>query len=126
MPNDYPKGFGDKSVMHQAEIKAALIRKKQLDVRMQTWQEKPQHGAFMRQMKEIGADMKGTFGWLKSCALDPFSEAYICAAQEMGIFTKFHEKNILHNSNDAACRICKKTDETIFHILSGCDSLAKR
>ena len=75
---------------------------------------------------EIGADMKGTFGWLKSCALDPFSEAYICAAQEMGIFTKFHEKNILHNSNDAACRICKKTDETIFHILSGCDSLAKR
>ena len=125
-PIDYPKGFSDKSVMHQAKAKASLIRKKQLDERMQKWQEKPQHGAFMRQMKEIGADMKGTFGWLKSCALDPFSEAYICAAQEMGIFTKFHEKNILHNSNDAACRICKKTDETIFHILSGCDSLAKR
>ena len=64
---------------------------------MQKWQEKPQHGAFMRQMEEIGAEMKGTVGWLntKQFALDLFSESYICAAQEMAIFTKFHKKNII-------------------------------
>ena len=50
------------------------------------------------------------------------------AAQEMALFTKYHEKNILHVSNDATCRICKTNgcNETIYHILAGCDSLAKR
>ena len=50
------------------------------------------------------------------------------AAQEMALFTKYHEKKILNVSNDATCRICKNMscDETIYHILAGCDSLAKR
>ena len=92
------------------------------------WQEKPQHGAYLRQLTEVGADVKASFGWLKNCFLDPFSEAYVCAAQELAIFTKYHEKNILHVHNDSTCRICrdKSSDETIYHILAGCDSLAKR
>ena len=34
----------------------------------------------------------------------------------------------LHVSNDSTCRICRKDgcDETIYHLLAGCDSLAKR
>ena len=50
------------------------------------------------------------------------------AAQEMALFTKVHEKNILKVRNDATCRVCRVqgNDETIYHILSGCDSLAKR
>ena len=78
-------------------------------------------------MKEIGADLKESFGWLKRCLLDPFSEAYICAAQEMALFTKYHERHILKVRNDSICRICrdKDSEETIYHILSGCDRLAK-
>ena len=46
----------------------------------------------------------------------------------MALFTKFHEKNILKVHNDATCRVCRiqGNNETIYHILSGCDSLAKR
>ena len=59
---EYPKGFHDKSVMRQAKTKAALIRKAILENRKEKWQEKPQHGAFLRQLGEIGADMKESFG----------------------------------------------------------------
>ena len=46
----------------------------------------------------------------------------------MALFTKYHERNILKTHNDVTCRICRKpgSEETIYHILSGCDSLAKR
>ena len=72
--------------------------------------------------------MKESFGWLNKCFLDPFSEGYIMAAQEMALFTKYHERYILKTHNDSICRVCRLqgNDETIYHILSGCDSLAKR
>ena len=110
------------------ENKSCHCEKKQLEGRINVWQSKPQHGAYLRQLKEIGADIKESFGWLKKCFLDPFTESYICAAQEMALFTKYHEKNILRVHNDSTCRICKKSDsvETIYHILSACDSLAKK
>ena len=81
--------------MHQAKTKAALIKKAILEKRKDKWQEKPQHGAFLRQLGEIGADMKESFGWLTKCFIDPASEGYIFAAQEMALFTKFHERYIL-------------------------------
>ena len=58
--------------------------------------------------------------------MDPSLEGFICAAQELALFTRFHEKHILKTRNDDACRICKKEPETIFHILAGCGVLAKR
>ena len=127
-PIEYPKGFFDKSTLHQAKVKSALLKKKLLERRLKDWQEKPQHGAFARQLTQVGAAIKESFGWMNGCFLDPFSEAYVMAAQEMALFTKYHERNILHVSNDATCRVCKKNgcDETIYHILAGCDSLAKK
>ena len=46
----------------------------------------------------------------------------------MALFTKYHERYILKVSNDSTCRVCRDSekDETIYHILAGCDSLAKR
>ena len=115
-------------MLHQAKCKAALFKRKLLEGRIKTFKEKSQHGAYLRQMVEIGADVKESFGWLKKCFLDPFSEGYICAAQEMALFTKYHEKHILKVHGDSSCRICKdgSSEETIYHILAGCDSLAKR
>ena len=114
--------------MHQAKTKAAFIKKAILERTKEKWQEKPQHGAFLRQLGEIGADMKESFGWLTKCFIDPASEGYIFAAQEMALFTKFHERYILKLSDDSTCRVCRDQDknETIYHILAGCDSLAKR
>ena len=127
-PIELPEKFFEKPVLQQARIKAALTKKNLQTKRIKNWQEKPQHGAYLRQLGEVGADVKASLGWLKNCFLDPFSEAYVCAAQEMALFTKSHECKILHVHNDPSCRICrdKSHDETIYHILAGCDSLAKR
>ena len=57
-PIEYPKGFYDKPVLCQAKIKAAIVKKKQLEGRINVWQNKPQHGAYLRQLKEIGADIR--------------------------------------------------------------------
>ena len=95
-----PMFFFDKPVLYQ-------VKKKLIERRLSNWVEKPQHGAFARQLKQISAPVKKSFGWMSSCFLDPFSETCIMAAQEMALFTKYREKNILHVSNDATCRICK-------------------
>ena len=125
---DLLKGVDEKPILHQAKIKAAIAKSGYIEHRIKKWVEKPQHGAYMRQLIEGGANVKESFAWLNRCFLDPFTESYILAAQEMALFTKHHEKYILKTHADATCRICRKqdTDETIYHILSGCDALAKR
>ena len=120
------KDFEKKSILHQARIKAELCRKRLLDNRLDAWKGKPQHGAYLRMLIESNADVKQSLDWLKRCHLSPHTEGYVCAAQEMAIFTKYHEKNILHTHLDDSCRVCRSQPETIFHLLSGCDVLAKR
>ena len=112
--------------MSQARIKASLMKQALSSAREQSYRDKPQHGAFVRLLEESDADLKLSMAWLKNCYLDPHTESYICAAQELALFTRYHEKHILKNSNDDRCRICKKDPETIFHILGACDALAKR
>ena len=88
---------------------------------------KPQHGAFIRRLESIpGVDLGGSFAWLSACHLVPHSESYIFAAQELALFTRYHEKHILKSRNDDLCRVCRSEPETISHILFGCDQLAKR
>ena len=36
------------------------------------------------------------------------------------------EKNIIKNRDSDECRVCHKESETTFHILAGCDTLAKK
>ena len=56
----------------------------------------------------------------------PQTESYIFAAQELALFTRWHERNILKKQVSDLCRVCMKKSETMSHILSGCDSLAKK
>ena len=53
-----PKDFEEKAVLHQAKIKAAIAKNGYTEQRMKNWEEKPQHGAYMRQLRENGADIK--------------------------------------------------------------------
>ena len=58
--------------------------------------------------------------------MDVHSEGYLCAAQELALFTQYHEKYIIKSREDDYCRVCNQEPETIFHILAGCGLLAKR
>ena len=48
------------------------------------------------------------------------------AAQELALFTRWHGRNILKKQVDDKCRVCHAKPETMSHILSGCDTLAKK
>ena len=46
---DYPKGFFDKSTLHQAKVTSALLKKKLLERRLKDWQEQGRiHGHQLR------------------------------------------------------------------------------
>ena len=123
---ELPENFREKPFMTQGRIRAKAIKVAISKTRSSAYLTKPQHGAFARLLEESDADVKKSMAWLKKCHLDPHTESYIAGAQEMAIITKFHEKHILKNSSDDLCRICKNSQETIFHILGACDILAKR
>ena len=122
---EWPADLENKSVLRQAKVKASYMRELMARRRFDTWKGKPQHGAFLRLLEESEADVKASLGWLKRCHLDPYTEGFICAAQELGLFTRYHEMHILKTRNDDRCRVCRSEQETIFHILAGCDVLAK-
>ena len=80
----------------------------------------------MKLLEERELHVKQSLVWMNKVHLDAYSEAYICAAQELALITRYHEKNILKNRTDDRCRICQNETETVFHILAGCGVLSKR
>ena len=87
---------------------------------------KPQHGILFRQITERNFDIKSSLAWMQKCHLSPQSESYICGMQKLAIFTRWHEHHIVKCRESDLCRICHKESETTFHILAGCDTLAKK
>ena len=124
---EYPPGFHEKPVMTQGRIKAGCVRDSLTEKHLIAWKAKPQHGAFMTKLESLReVDLRGSFAWLNKCHLDPHSESFIFAAQELALFSRYHEMNILRNRDDDSCRVCGSMPETISHILFGCNPLAKR
>ena len=121
-----PENLESKSLLAQARVVACTMRESIAGMRALSYKEKPQHGAYMKLLEGHQLNLKKSFLWMSKCHIDPSLESYICAAQELALFTRYHERHILKSRQDNACRICSKEPETIFHILSGCGVLAKR
>eukprot|EP00957_Ditylum_brightwellii_P077452 5885083-Ditylum_brightwellii.AAC.1 len=87
--------------------------------------EKPLHGKFFCQQAEIPqVDMEQSHLWLRQAQLWPETEAAICAAKEQTMVTNHIWKEIFKQDVDPLCRLCRKENETISHIVSGCEMLA--
>ena len=123
---ELPSKFEDKPLLVQGCMVAGAMNKSIQESRLRSWKNKPQHGAYIKLLESSGLDCKKSLGWMKHIHLDARSEGYLCAAQELALFTRYHEKYIIKSRLDDYCRICKKESETIFHILAGCGILAKR
>ena len=121
-----PSNIQDKPILRQAKIVADKFKEALHKDKLEKFLSKPQHGVFFRQMKANDLNVKKSLSWLDKCHLSPQSEGYICAMQELAIFTKWHEVHILKKSTSDKCRICGKEPETTTHLLAGCDVLAKK
>ncbi|CAH2093004.1 unnamed protein product [Euphydryas editha] len=101
-------------------IKSAIIKKK-----IQVWKSKPLHNQFYKLVLEKNnIDKDLSFRWLKKQLVSPILEATVFAIQDQSIITKQFERDITKKSTDGKCRICAEKDETIQHIVSGCEKLA--
>ena len=54
------------------------------------------------------------------------TESFIVAAQNQSIRKNLVNARIDKSQGDSLCRMCRKVDESIDHIVSGCSKLAQK
>ena len=121
-----PNNLNDRSVIKQAKVIAGKAKCAFQKQRYDACLNKPQHGVYFKLLEDTTISKKGSLSWMAKAHMSPQSEAYIFAAQELALFTHWHERHILKKSTSDLCRVCQNRPETISHILSGCDNLAKK
>ena len=78
----------------------------------------------MRQTKEARSDQ--CWAWLQHGDLNREAESLIVAAQNQSIRANLVKAKIDKSQGDSLCRVCRKVDESIDHIVSGCSKLAQK
>ena len=92
---DLPHNLDDRSVIKQAKIIAGKAKCAIQKQRFDTCQKKPQHGIFFKLLDDPTISKKGSLAWMDKAHMPPQTESYITAAQELALFTRWHERNIL-------------------------------
>ncbi|XP_077972208.1 uncharacterized protein LOC144427222 [Styela clava] len=100
------------------------FKERKIDERMERWKEKPLHGKYLRETKNIMVE--DSWNWLKKGYLKKETEGLITAAQEQALRTNVIKAKIEKRGVSAKCRMCDARDETVFHILCECSKLAQR
>ena len=90
---------------------------------------KPLHGQFWRRVNAIPSiSLSLSFKWLSSPRLKPSTEATILAAQDQSLRTRNYEYAVMkaRSRQQANCRLCHQSLETIDHVISACSALAAK
>ena len=77
----------------------------------------------MRQPKEVRSDH--CWAYLQNRDLKRETKSLIVAAQNQSIRTNLVKAKIDKSQGDSLCRVCRKVDESIDRIVSGCSKLAQ-
>ena len=96
-----------------------------LDNIKQKWESKAMHGQYPSRIKEADVDFKQTNNWLKGTGLKAETEGLIRAAQDQSLATRLYHHKMNKDGTSPLCRLCKRYDECIEHILPVCLELAK-
>ena len=92
--------------------------------RLEDWEKKVLHGQYLRQTKEVRSDQ--CWAWLQNGDLERETESLIVAAQNQSIRTTIVKAKIERSQGDSLCRMYRKVDESIDHIVNGCCKLAQK
>ena len=103
---------------------ASVLKKAKKEKRLQDWEEKALHGQYLRRTKEVRSEQ--SWVWLQNGDLKRETESLIVAAQNQSIRTNLVKAKIDKSQKDTLCRLCKKADESIDHVVSGCSKLAQK
>ena len=90
---------------------------------LEDWEEKVIHGQDLRQTK-VRSDQ--CWAWLQNGDSKRETGSLIVAAQNQSIRTNLVKAKIDKSQGDSLCRVCRKVDESIDHIVSGCSKVAQK
>ena len=82
------------------------------------------HGKWWEGVKDV-ADGR-SWQWLRGGYLAKSTEAYLFAAQEQALRTRFKRNKIEKEDIDPLCRVCRKQVESVAHLASACGGLAQK
>ena len=99
------------------------MKRSKKEKKLEFREEKFLHGQYLKQTKEVKSDQ--FWGWLRNGDLKRETESLILAAHNQSIRTNLVKAKIGKSQGDSLCRICRKVDESIDHIVSGCSKLAQ-
>ena len=102
----------------------SVLKRSKKEKRLEDWEKKVLYGQYLRQTKEVRRDQ--CWAWLQNGDLEREAESLIVAAQYQSIRTNLVKARIDKSQGDSLCRVCRKLDESIDHIVSGCSKLAQK
>ena len=103
---------------------ASVLKTSKKEKRLEVWKEKVLHGQYFSQTKEVRINQ--CWAWLQNRDLKRETESLIVAAQNQSIRTNLVQARIDKSQGDSLCRVCRKVDESIGHIVSGYRKLAQK
>ncbi|CAM4836076.1 unnamed protein product [Rotaria magnacalcarata] len=95
----------------------SLMRTANNNMRYEKWRDLPLAGRVLSSNANI--DLVASFAWLKQGMLSSTAVRNVLAAQEGCLLTKTHPVHTKHSA-DLSCRACRKSKETIAHVISNC------
>ena len=112
-------------VRRVTEEESPVAVKKQIrEKKMENWRKKALHGQFLRETEVLPEVER--WAWLRDGSIKRETETLILAAQEQSLRTNAIKAKIDRSQENSLCRLCKKSDETVRHIVSGCSRLAQK
>ena len=107
------------------EESPAAVKKQIRKKKIENWRKKALHGQFLRETVDLPEVERWT--WLRDRSTKRETETLILAAQEQSLHTNAIKAKIDRSQeNSRLCRLCKKSDETVRHIVCGCSRLAQK
>ena len=103
---------------------AIVLKRSKNEKRLEDLEEKVLFGQYLRQTKEVRSDH--CWAWLQNGDLKGETEGFIVAPQNQSIRTNLVKAKIDKSQGDSSCRVCRKVDESIDLIVSGCSKLAQK
>ncbi|CAH3168102.1 unnamed protein product [Porites evermanni] len=120
----HKEGQYPKQVLEHERFKAKnSISKNAAEFKME-WKNKALHGQYPKILEKPHVDTVTTNKWLSS-NLKGETEGLLVAAQDQAINTRNYQKVICGQQVESKCRMCSQHEETVAHIVSGYEVLAK-
>ena len=100
------------------------MKKTKKKKRLQDWEEKALLGQYLRHTKAVRSEQ--SWVWLQNGDWKRETESLIGAAQNQSTRTNLVKAKIDKSQKGTLCRLCKKANESIDHVVCGCSKLAQQ